>query len=198
MLSSLLMMTPRKRFKTTFFLFLFLAAATSASAETMTSSISELILAGQSVACSYEKTHEQGLQKGTFYVAGERVRGDMTVTDPTTREMPMHMLREGDWMYTWGDAMGGQGMKMKASQRAPGGPSSAPDVDEEMVMDCRPWPVDESKFVVPTDVQFMDMGGMMGLAGGMPQGDMSSSPCSACEFAPPEERQACLQALNCA
>ena len=127
------------------------------------------------------------------------MRGDF---DVTTQEgsFPMHMIHEGEWSYMWGGPMGeGQGMKMKtpppgAKARGPHGP----DMNEEMNMDCRPWPIEAGKFSPPSNVEFHEMGGMgmdsMGAPGGV---DMKALQCGACDQAPPESQEQCRQALGC-
>ena len=189
-----------------FFALAVMATSGLALAESTSSSITQLLASGQSVACSYEKDDEHGHQKGIFYVAQNRMRGDIDVTDPKEGVLPMHMIRDGEWMYTWGDAFGqGQGMKMNATAagRSAAEHGHGPDPDEEMAMDCNPWPVDNSKFNIPQDVQFNDLSSMMGGLG-MAQGasggqglDMKALQCAACDQAPAEEKAQCLQMLGC-
>ncbi len=183
------------------FLLFILLQISSACAAPMNSSLAKLIAAGQSVACSYEKNDQGGLQKGTFYVAQNKMRGDMEVSQPGEGTFPMHMIHEGDWTYTWGGPLGEkQGMKINtAAVQAKRGPhAQGPDLNEEISLDCQPWPVDASKFNPPADVQFNELGwGMLGTpsaAGGM---DMQALRCSACDQAPPDARDQCRQALGC-
>ena len=192
-------MSTQRFFKITFF---FLPAvffqASVAHAELTKSSMALLIASGQSVACTYQKQDADGSQKGTIYVAQDKMRGDIDVTGKDGT-FPMHMIREGEWMYTWGGPMGdAQGMKMKVPPpgAAPAGHAQGPDINEEMTMDCNPWPVDAGKFAMPSNVEFMDLGAAMGGmgAGGV---DMKAMQCAACDQAPAEEQAQCRQVLGC-
>ena len=181
------------------FLALLACQAPNAAAEPTQSSLSKLILSGKTLACSYEKTDENGTQKGTVYIAQNRMRGDFDVTTKNEGTFPMHMIHEGEWTYTWGGPMGEtQGMKMKTPP--PGanrGPGQGPDMDEDMKMDCKSWPPDGDKFTPPAGVEFHELGGMMGSTG--PDGvDMKALQCGACDQAPPESQEQCRQALGCA
>ncbi len=134
------------------------------SAYAESSSFSRLMAAGQSVECSFEKN--DGSQKGTMYVAGEKLRGDFLVNQEGS-EFPMHMIRDTEKMYTWGGPMGaGQGMVMPTNMQ--GGnfmgtpmPTTAANMDEEMDFNCKPWSADASQFELPLDVTFQDFGALM-------------------------------------
>ena len=192
-------MKAQKLFRTAlFFLLLVLWQAPNAGAEPMASSLQKLIASGQSVACSYETSDDQGSQKGTVYVAQDRMRGDFDVTT-ADGAFPMHMIREGEWMYTWGGPMGeAQGMKMKVPPPGAAGSkrTQGPDMNKTIDMDCNPWPVDAGKFSLPSNVDFMDLGEAMGGMGAAGI-DMKAMQCSACDRAPPEERDQCRQVLGC-
>ena len=168
-----------------------------AFAETMASSLSGLAASGQTLTCTYEKSDADGVQKGTVYLGQNKMRGDFDVTS-NEGSFPMHMISDGEWMHTWGGPMGeAQGMKMKVPP--PGaavGPGQGPDMNEEMTMDCNPWPVDAGKFELPSNVQFMDFGSAMG-GMGMAGMDMQAMQCAACDQAPPEEQDQCRQVLGC-
>ena len=133
-------------------------AATTAYAET--NSFSGLMAAGQSVECSYTKA--DGSQNGTIYIGPEKLRSDMQISEGGST-FPMHMIRDAQKMYTWGGPMGEkQGMIMPANMAGPmGGPQTA-NMDEEMDFSCRPWAADEAKFEPPSDIEFQDMGQLMG------------------------------------
>ena len=192
-------MDTQRFFKTaSFFLMAVLWQTSNASAEPMTSSLSKLIASGQSVVCTYQTSDANGSQKGTIYVTQNQMRGDIDVTSPDGT-FPMHMIREGEWMYTWGGPMGeAQGMKMKVPPPGAAGPgrTQGPDMNETINMDCNPWPVDANKFSMPSNVEFMDLGAAMGGMGAAGI-DMKAIQCGACEQAPPEERDQCRQVLGC-
>ena len=174
-----------------------------------TTSLAKLFSTGQSVACTYEKTDENGKQAGTIYVANKKMRGQIEVSS-SEGTYPMNILKTGDWQYMWGGPLGEtQGMKMPvsaASSHQSPHAKHGPDINEDMNYQCKPWPADESKFVPPSNVQFMEMGNMMPAAAVMAQGEvpangagmnMHTMQCSACEQAPEEAREQCRQALGC-
>lgn len=180
------------------FLSLFLIQASSAFAESTQNSMAALLASGQSVTCTYSKTDETPTQQGTIYVAEERLRADVTVTEADGTAMPVHMIREGEWMYTWGGPMGeSQGMKMKAAGAAAPG-HQGPNMDEQMTMDCQPWTADNSKFQVPSGIEFHELGIGMGIAAPNGAMDMSAIRCAACDQVPPDEQVQCKQVLGCA
>ena len=146
-------------------MFVFFSFAITSTAYAESSSFTRLMAAGQSVECSFEK--KDGSQKGTMYVAGEKLRGEFLMKEGGS-EYTMHMIRDTEKMYTWGGPMGeGQGMIMPVSMqgRSPmGGPQTA-NMDEEMDFTCKPWSADAGQFQPPSDVTFQDLGALMsGLA----------------------------------
>lgn len=175
------------------------ALAVTAPAHAEMNSLARLLTLGQNQQCTYQKTDDDGTQSGTIYLADGKMRGEIQ----TATSGMMNMLREGDWQYMWGDALGaGQGIKMPASAansgRNPQGQQQGPDFNEEMDMQCQAWSADASKFTLPADVQFMDLGAMMpgmGAAGGGM--DMHALQCGACSQAPEAERAQCLQMMGC-
>ncbi len=179
-------------------LFLFLALPCTAYADTMQSSLRQLVQAGQSVSCTYETT-DAPPQKGTVYVNGGRMRTDVQMADPdgSGQMLPMHMLRDGDTMYMWGGMLGDtQGMKMKAvgSGSAPNG--RGPDLDQEFAMDCNAWTPDEDKFTLPPGIVFNELNTAMNAPGSAGM-DMQAMRCLACDQAPPDEQAQCRQIMGC-
>ena len=136
------------------------------SAYAETSSFTRLMAAGQSVECEFHKN--DGSQRGTIFVAGEKMRGEFIVQQGSS-ESPMHMIRDTEKMYTWGGPMGETtGMVMSSEMGKASGPlggMQTTNMDEEMDFTCKDWPADESQFQPPADVAFQDMGQLMaGLA----------------------------------
>lgn len=145
-----------KRLLFVLFSFVFVSSAYAES-----SSFTRLMAAGQNVECEFQKN--DGSQKGTLYVTGDKMRGEFMMKQGGS-EFPMHMIRNTEKMYTWGGPMGeGQGMIMPANMQGNspmGGPQTA-NMDEEMDFTCKPWSADSSRFEPPSDVQFQDMSEMM-------------------------------------
>ena len=151
------------------------------------------------MACDFTKNAENGTEKGTVYVAENKMRGEFEISGPDGT-FPMHMIHSGDWMYTWGGPMGeSQGIRINTAQaRANANRRGGPDMDEEMDFSCQPWSMDPSKFDVPSGVQFQDFGQtipQLGAATGSI--DMKALQCAACDDAPEESRAQCRQMLGC-
>lgn len=147
-----------------------------------TGSFAELMQMGQSLTCdfSYEAPDTDGAVAGTMQVSGERMRGDFEMMQ-AGQTYHSHMIHDGEYLYTWSDTPQGTfAMRMPATETEVTPeevPEQAPrpvDLDSEVSYDCRPWSVDSSVFVPPSDVEFMDqqqmMQGMMQMHGDMPEG----------------------------
>jgi hypothetical protein len=161
-LSSIVRKQPQQgeAMKRLLFVSFILLSATPAQADS--SSFTRLMAEGRSVECSFQKFDAS--QKGTIYIDGGQMRMDSMVNDRGT-EKSMHMIRRDEKMYTWGESMEGRGIIMSASMGEAGGPmggmTQGQNMDEEMDFTCQPWSRDESKFEVPSDVEFMDFAQMM-------------------------------------
>lgn len=131
-------------------------------------------LIGKNQMCKV--SYPDGNGSGTVYVSGDKVRGDFNI-QAESQTMNTHMIQGGQEIYMWNDGSN-QGTKIKIdpNQPTPSAPAGQPqtaDLNQEVDYSCNNWSPDESKFRVPTDVQFMDMSQMMQKPGGtgpMPTG----------------------------
>jgi hypothetical protein len=111
---------------------------------------------------------------GVVFVSNGKVRSDFTLPEGGVM-VETHSIVDGQTMYVWSSAMP-QGMKMQIppESTAPeaGAPQSA-DIDQSYTWDCDPYAGDESVFVPPSDVSFMEFtmpsipAGMQGMAPGL-------------------------------
>lgn len=153
----------------------------------------------KNITCTFERTDEQGSVDGTVYVSGEHVRGDFTLSTAEA-SFEGHMIRDEQYVYTWADTPFGQfASKIDYTKT---------DVDtleeqaqtnyglnDEADYNCVPWEVDQSKFVVPEDVEFSDMTSL--ITNVSAQGSLSSQ-CGSCDAIPDEGAKAqCKVALGC-
>ena len=125
-------------------------------------SLRALVGLGQSLTCSFSKTDAEATNAGTIFVAGDKMRGDFTMTASSSGTVASHMIKMGDDIYVWSDALAGQGLKMRATAGAEGSSAQADqsvDWDQEMDYDCGSWRADDSKFALPAGVKFMDFTG---------------------------------------
>ncbi len=142
--------------------------------QSQSSSLRELLAIGKNQKCTVTttSTDDDGTKTdtvGTIYISGKKMAQDVSVTS-TDKEIPkmnMRMISDGSFMYSWNVDSKSQGMKMKivepAEEESKGGNSQggAVDLDEKVAMKCTNWIVDNSKFTIPSDVQFTDLSEMM-------------------------------------
>jgi hypothetical protein len=149
-------------------------------------SLLSLLGKGMSQECSFVVRVDGMLQEGTAFYDGGNARVDTLVSGAgTAAPIASYMIMDADtkMMYMWGSAQGDQGIKMMlpestdtATTESPVAagtetPGVTPDMDVDYT--CKPWRVDGSVFVPPSDVEFMDMSEMQhmmdGIGGMMPR-----------------------------
>lgn len=147
---------------------------TTDTAQSQSSSIRDLLASGKSQKCtvSLSETNEKGIKtdtQGTVYISGKNMAEDIAVTS-TDKAMPnvnMRMISDGTYMYTWNTESKAQGMKIKMTEPTEDSAdktkptNTGVNLDEKVNMKCSVWAVDNSKFIVPTDVKFADLSEMM-------------------------------------
>ncbi len=172
----------------------------------------QLMGMGQSLKCTYEYNDGTNVSSGIMYMAdsGERLHGEFNFTQSGAGPMTMNMVRVDGYNYMWGSSMP-QGMKTKVTEENRAQLFNNSDANTAAINDtqykCEAWNVDESKFAVPTNIEFMDLGDMtkmMGApkmgeamkAGGSATVDVKAMQCAACDQAG-TARDQCRQALGC-
>lgn len=132
----------------------------------------DLMGMGRSLMCdfSYESPDTDGVVAGTVKISGEDLRGDFEMMQ-AGEVYESHMIQDDTHMYTWmTSAEGSFAMKMPLDaagadadvETSDAYESSRPiDMGNEVEYDCRPWSVDRSVFVPPSNIEFQDMGAMM-------------------------------------
>jgi hypothetical protein len=161
--------------------------------ENFKGSFLDLLAKGKSVKCTFSSTDEDQTSTGTTYVSGSKSRSDFEVTyDEGT--MTSHMVSDGKWFYVWSDGTP-QGAKMEiaAVQEAETASKQVNNTSNAAVEDydfkCSSWRADSDSFVIPADIEFVDMTQLFkstSNTNGAEPTDPSSS-CAACEYAPDEE-----------
>lgn len=166
------------------------------------SSFNELFAKGDKQKCVFTYNDEQSSQTGTAYFDGEqRMRGDFTTEVDEIGTFDTHIIRDGDWFYSWGGPLGGEmGTKINLSEQetAEGEANESVNLDERVRFDCERWSADSSKFELPSDIIFSEISTQFNIdanAGGEVQ---TQDQCSTCELLPEgDARSQCLEALNC-
>jgi len=159
-------------------------------------SLRALIARGQNLVCTFERVDENTDVSGTVYVSGDRVRGDFIVNTDEAGTINGHMIKGGDYIYSWSDATT-QGSKMKADVESDMEKSDSVGLDDEAEYNCRNWNVDNSKFNTPSDIDFVDISALM-QTGLESSGDVNVNQCATCDAAPDENsKEQCRLALGC-
>lgn len=137
---------------------------------------------------------------GTTYISGKNMRGDINMSldpDDSSKVLTSHVISDGETMYMWSSALP-TGIKLKASDwesTDATDTASNNNVDTEALKgdftyECKPWIVDSSKFTVPTDINFMDLGSTLD--------SIKGTTCSACDFITDADAKAqCKAKLGC-
>lgn len=152
-----------------------------------------------------------------MYIDGEDVKTETTFTE-NGKTQNMYALMDGDYVYTWGDMMQGNGTKMNWQKMKEMGEEYETDMEEEdfsfdyedpmdfeddVDYSCEKWNVDKSKFELPAGVNFVDvtdsllqMNESLNSGGGF--GESMKEMCGMCDMAGDESQQAeCRNSLGC-
>jgi hypothetical protein len=147
-------------------------APTISSDGIVSTTLSDILKKGQNYACTfgYDDT-EDSTYSGTMYIAadGNKMRAEFLTILPDGQQVTSHMLSDGEYSYTWTDQYA-QGYKTKLSSEdlaemdfysefidEDGSFSGGSELDSDVNYSCKPWRVDNSKFVAPSNVQFIDL-----------------------------------------
>ncbi len=113
---------------------------------------------------------------GVIYTAGGRVSVKTTMIQ-NNEEMTFNTIDDGTNNYSWGQSTEGTfAIKTKhleptteAETVEPENNPASFDYNQEVEYDCTPWTVDDSVFVPPSDIVFMDLEMMMSGEGFNPE-----------------------------
>lgn len=133
-------------------------------------SLATLMKLGKSMECTFLFNSEDMKGEGTGYFDNGNSRIDSLYTGVEDGPQASYMINDvtKNMMYTWFTVDGTtSGMQMNipvetATNNIPVEKPDKPQVDTDTAVnyDCKPWNVDSSVFVPPTDVEFTDMGEM--------------------------------------
>ena len=169
--------------------------------EDFTGSITGLLKRGKSVTCTFEQVQEEANVSGTVYISkDQRMRGDFKMTSAGFGAFDMSMIRDGEYMYSWGGPLGEtQGTKIKLTES--GEPTTksekGADFDQDFTYSCKRWNVDNGKFELPKTVTFQDLSEQMGQIDATMKG-VNAAQCAACDQLPAGSgRDQCKATLGC-
>jgi hypothetical protein len=121
--------------------------------------------------CTFTSVVENSTSSGTVYIASNGdMSGDFTSQTKTAGTVTSHMIMKGGTSYVWSGAQGAK-MNVSASEATTASNTNqSVDLDAQVDYDCKNWTRDDSKFTVPTNVNFVDIEAMMKGAGALPGG----------------------------
>lgn len=122
-------------------------------------SVDDLLALGEDVVCTFEEQHVQGMVRGDVYVSGARLRSNFAFVSEQGN-FEGSMIRDGEYVYTWGGTPFGQ-FASKIAFRDFDEEYIASQIPVDMTNDldytCEAWNVDASVFVLPTDIEFVEI-----------------------------------------
>lgn len=168
----------------------------------------DLLTINRPMQCTFRSTDMDEQTEGVVYLDGKadpRVRGQFTsMVDGT--EYNAEMIRDGNTVYVWSSGENeGMMVTIDPEDKALFGDYSASETSEKSEYtdvdngeyECSDWSVNESLFVPPSDVDFIDMDVRIQ---DMMEGALNDSgvSCDACNQLPEgEARNQCRAALGC-
>jgi hypothetical protein len=137
-------------------------------------SLQSLLALGKTLECSFRTSDEKMPAEGTAFFDNGKLRVDTMYTGASSSVETANMIVSDGTMYTWSKTTQGSfALKMPLSAIPTAGATKKPEksvsLENKVQYDCKPWHVDGSVFVPPSDITFMDMGAMMK---GIPAGVM--------------------------
>lgn len=176
------------------------------SGQSFTGSFTDLIKLGQNYTCTFDTADDSGSKTaGLVFVSsgGDKLSGEFEFSQVDGTTQTTNVIRDGQYNYLWSEDAT-QGMKTKIE---PGDPllgdafedsKKTAGIDETDPVDfnCQPWVVDNSKFVPPTTVEFVEF--TPPNLETLPQASEDTPDCSVCNQVPEgSARTQCLTALGC-
>jgi len=145
-------------------------------------SLQSLITANEDIRCTFSSEEESGISTGEFFYSSGKYRVEAE-TNYDGQVYQSNMIGTDEMVYVWGQAPGSESMAIMLPAEEVAGDGgvhdfaanqegSGMDLEAKVRYDCNPWRPEESKFVPPTDVEFMDMQAMFEdmTGGGFPDG----------------------------
>lgn len=121
-------------------------------------SLRSLLSGDRSLSCDVSvAAPENGTMTGKIYISGQKMRGDF-VAKVEGREVQSYTVSDGSYSYNW-SSLTSQGVKVRTDKTASSGSKNeGADLDREMDVDCQEWSADNSKFEIPSAIQFIEAG----------------------------------------
>lgn len=187
----------------------------SAKEQSFSGTIQDLMNSGASQKCVWSTTDDKGeTTTGEAFISDKKF--NQTVTMPNGQQV--HVLSDGQFMYSWGMPDANKGMKVDWAmmvqeseelkedlKKSPIASGELSTFQQKTDFKCSPWLVDGSKFSPPADVTFTDTSEMVKNAAERSKNIDTENPdgttvdlCAMCDGAPDEAARAqCKIAAKC-
>lgn len=177
------------------------------SGQSFAGSLTDLLTLGQNYSCTFQTTDDSGAQtSGLVFVSagGDKLSGEFEMTDTDGAIITSSVVRDGEYNYMWSSALD-QGFKYKigpddesifGQEGDQSNESVGIDENANMDFNCQPWVVDNSKFVPPVNIEFVEFTAPN--LETLPDATEDTPNCSVCNQVPEgTSRNQCLTALGC-
>lgn len=127
--------------------------------------LADIMARGGDWKCTWSIATDGSSGNGTVYVSGNKFASTI-ITSSGEGSVTAQAISDGEYMYTWGDAMP-TGVKMKLDGTQVPDVSSTGDVSGvgqlagEYAYDCDPWSANMTMFTPPSNITFTDFSAMM-------------------------------------
>jgi hypothetical protein len=167
------------------------AGPTKATAAEAKGTIKSLLTSGVPQSCTFT-SEKQASTSGSVYIADGKMRADFISTNEG-QSINGHMIITSGYSYIWTDLVK-RGMKVALTETQASGSANnqGMDVNQTVGYTCKPWSVDESKFILPTDIPFTTVS-----VPGAASAGAGQSACTACASLTGSAQSACNAQFNC-
>lgn len=121
------------------------------------SSIGSLLAVSESVQCSFSEDKDDSTAKLLMYASGGWVSGVTKIVSKSTpgQTVERFLITDGKIAYLW-TSNDSQGEVVNVDPTSPKHVPGRVDFDFPVDFSCKPWTVDENKFVPPANITFVD------------------------------------------
>lgn len=178
----------------------------------------ELLGQGKRLKCEFSFENTETKMHGVAYTDGQRMYQEVFVDQGDLDEdIKTSLITKNNQVYMWNSMQPEQGMKISLNEvksdpemtEETNESLESPGLSQSFDYKCEPWQVNDEKFEIPSDKNFMDMNSFMRGQQGGAQNDnnnpeksttpnsmnMNQQACDACQYAPnPDE---CLEEMGC-
>lgn len=179
-------------------------ASMAPTSTTEKASLKDFMSMGGSQKCLFNDPETQ--TNGEVYISEGKMRGDFNAK-VGDKLVPSHMVNDGKDIYIWMDDQTTgfktslQAIEEMSQHEGMTGVNQSVDLNKQVDYSCEGWIRDETKFAVPVEVKFQDMGAMMqsmkGAASMAPSASIPAAACAACDNLQGSQRDQCRTALKC-